>query len=150
MTIDIVQRLFCKRSTKRWPLIKILFKFVIFQSILIGIAIGISIRKVCVYLKVVAFAITLISFTCSIFIGGAIQTRLADQFLLILIYFVVIYTVFVAAATAFYVLNRPVCERVKLFYYQATHCWYDHVFMRIHQRNYYYTMIGFFYDLNIW
>uniref|UniRef100_A0A5K4F9D8 Uncharacterized protein n=1 Tax=Schistosoma mansoni TaxID=6183 RepID=A0A5K4F9D8_SCHMA len=76
------------------------------MSILIGIPIGISILDLYVYLKVAAIAITLIYFTCSIFIGGAIQTQLADHFVLILIYFVIISIAFVAAATVFYVLEH--------------------------------------------
>ncbi|CAI2731819.1 unnamed protein product [Schistosoma spindalis] len=78
----------------------------IIYSIWIGTAIGISVLKLCVYLKVIAIAITLISFICSIFIGAAIRTRLADQFLSILIFIVILSIVFVAAAIVFYVLER--------------------------------------------
>ncbi|CAI2731818.1 unnamed protein product [Schistosoma spindalis] len=78
----------------------------IIYSIWIGTAIGISVLKLCVYWKVIAIAITLISFICSIFIGAAIQTRLADHFVSILIFIVILSIVFVAAAIVFYVLDR--------------------------------------------
>ncbi|CAH8584705.1 unnamed protein product [Schistosoma intercalatum] len=81
-----------------------IFLLVIY-SIWIGTAIGISVLKLCMYLKVTAIAITLISFICSILIGAAIRTRLADQFLSILIYIMILSTAFVAAAIVFYVLK---------------------------------------------
>ncbi|CAH8645840.1 unnamed protein product [Schistosoma rodhaini] len=95
--------IFDKAITNNYPLS---VGLLIIHSILIGFAIGISIWKVCVYLKIAAIAITLISFICSIFIGGAVKTRLADHFLFILINIVIVSIAFVAAGTVFYVLER--------------------------------------------
>ncbi|CAH8597915.1 unnamed protein product [Schistosoma guineensis] len=95
-----------------------IFLLVIY-SIWIGTAIGISVLKLCMYLKVIAIAITLISFICSIFIGAAIRTRLADQFLSILIYIMILSAAFVAAAIVFYVLKLWVA----LIALDSIYCW---------------------------
>ncbi|CAH8602648.1 unnamed protein product [Schistosoma margrebowiei] len=75
----------------------------VIYSILIGTAIGISVSYLCFHVKVTAIAITLIYFICSILIGAAIRTRIADRFLLILTCIVILSTAFMAAAIVFYV-----------------------------------------------